>query len=66
MKKQRAFNRRDAIKVSTTTGAGLLLSIYLSSCQDALTPSPEISPTTEPTPALDPDAILEPNIYLQL
>lgn len=66
MKEQRAFNRRDAIKVSATSGAGLLLSIYLSSCQEAIPPSPEISPTIEPTPAQDPDALLEPNIYLQL
>jgi hypothetical protein len=30
----RAFNRRDVIKVSATTGAGLIISMVLSSCQE--------------------------------
>jgi isoquinoline 1-oxidoreductase beta subunit len=54
------LSRREFLKVSAAAGTGLLISIYLSGCEDSPTATPE--PTESATVAPEPTAIPEPTI----
>ena len=66
-------SRRDFLRVSAIAGAGLLISVYLSGCQEdptATLPSPSQTPTRQPeptaTPEPDPEIELQPNVFLKI
>jgi isoquinoline 1-oxidoreductase beta subunit len=64
------LNRREFLKVSAAAGTGLLISIYLSGCEDSstATPEPTARPTATPKPTVisEPTAWMEPNAFLKI
>ena len=61
VQKQDALSRRDFIKLSAGTGAGLIVSIYLSGCQTDTPPTTALPTATNP-PGTEPTATLEPTV----
>ncbi len=59
------LSRRDFLKLASTTGASLVLAIYLDACAPA-TPEIALVTPTDSTPAPRPPFDWEPNIYLKL
>ncbi|MBN1454443.1 MAG: xanthine dehydrogenase family protein molybdopterin-binding subunit [Anaerolineales bacterium] len=61
------LSRRDFLKLAGTTGASLVLAIYLDACAPAsATPTIALVTPTDGTPAPRPPFDWEPNIYLRL
>jgi CO/xanthine dehydrogenase Mo-binding subunit len=61
------LSRRDFLKIFGTTGASLLVGIYLGGCDQTETSKATSQPTSTPTPPLDlPKGTLVPNIYLKV
>jgi len=60
-----SINRRDFLKILGTTGASLLIGIYLEGCDQAKDGELDSYPTNSPAPEIElPEGTLEPNIYL--
>jgi isoquinoline 1-oxidoreductase beta subunit len=66
-RKHLQLSRRDFLKLAGTTGASLVLAVYLDGCAPAsATPEIALVTPTDGTPASHPPFDWEPNIYLKL
>lgn len=78
MNTQSNLSRREFLKVSAVTGAGLVIGVALQGCggRPTASPAPTITPTTEPTvtplppptatPTPEPGAQFEPNLFVRI
>ena len=60
----RNLNRREFLKLLGATSTSLIFGIYLSGCDQTLSPSGQTN--SEPTSTPLPTGLLEPNIYLKI
>lgn len=69
-----SLDRREFLKVSALSGVGLIISVYLSGCEEPPTPLPQPTvaasgtppPTSTPQSTPESPAWLEPSVYLKI